>query len=161
MELEFQAVSSFPRGTLCALLSDAYDFDARYARRWASEWRAFDDFFFTRPDIADRCGFITVHGSEPVGFASWDPRRAPESITVGHNCIATAHKGKNWGVLQMREALRRIRAWSPAPEKILVTTNAGLLPAIRMYERVGFRLVCRRANPDFCGDFLDCEYILR
>lgn len=161
MELEFQAVSAFPRGTLSALLSDAYSFEARYARRWASEWRSFDEFFFANPEIADRCGFITVHGSEPVGFASWDPRRAPESITIGHNCIATAHKGKRWGILQMREAVRRIAAWTPAPEKILVTTNAGLRPAIRMYERAGFRLACRRRNPDFCGDFLDYEYPLR
>ncbi len=42
MTPEFRPVSSFRRGTLYALLRDAYGFDRRFALHWEAEWRNFD-----------------------------------------------------------------------------------------------------------------------
>ena len=155
-ELAFRMIHDFPRGTLAGLLTDAYSFDPRFARHWASDWRTFDDFFFDHPEIAERCGFITVFGETPIGFASWDPRNRPAFVEIGHNCIAASCKGRGWGTAQMSEAVKRIFSrWSP--ETIIVTTTEIQLPARRMYERAGFRLVRRRRNDGFCGDFFDYE----
>lgn len=74
MPLEFRKISEFRRGTLAALLTDAYSFDCRCAQYWSADWREFDDFFFEHLQIADRYGFITVLDGEAIGLASWDPR---------------------------------------------------------------------------------------
>ena len=164
MNLRFEKVSNFQRGTLFALLSDAYSFDPRYARCWSADWRAFDDFFFDHLQIADRCGIVTTLSGNAIGFASWDPRKKPMYVEIGHNCIVTAHKGKGYGTLQMREAVRRMA--QEGAREILVTTNAAFLPASNMYRGVGMRECGRRKNEGkaaFAGDFIDlrmpCETI--
>ena len=137
MEWSFQKITLFPRGTLAALLRDAYSFDSRWEVAYGGSWREFDAFFFDHPEIADRCGFFSVLDGVPIGFVSWDPRRLPESVEIGHNCIRSDWKGRGFGTRQMREALRRISV--ARPRKIFVVTSAPLLPAQRMYERAGFR----------------------
>ena len=88
--LEYRPITDAPRGTLRALLRDAYAFHPECERLWGAQWREFDDFFYDRPRIADTCGFLTVLDGEPIGFASWDPRPLPAYAEMGHNCIAAA-----------------------------------------------------------------------
>ncbi len=152
----FRKVSDFPRGTLFALLSDAYSFDCRCARYWSADWREFDNFFFDNPHIADQCGFITTFAGEAAGFASWDPRHRPAHVAIGHNCIAAKHQSHGYGKLQLQEAVNRISRLDV--RKIIVTTNALLVPAQRMYERVGFRAIRHRKSDCFAGEFIDYEY---
>ncbi len=155
MSIRFHAITSFPRGTLNALLIDAYAFDARFEEACGESWREFDTFFFDNPRIADSCGFITARDNEPVGFISWDPRNLPSHVEIGHNCIAARHKGSGYGKRQIREALDRIAASSPG--KLIVSTNESLLPAQRMYEGAGFRLVRKTRtakSTEFAGDTL-------
>lgn len=157
--IQFETVSAFPRGTLYKLLHDGYSFDARYEQSCASDWRAFDDFFFDNPQIADKCGFVTTVDGKAVGFVSWDPRKIPESVEIGHNCVASKHKGNGYGRIQMQEAVRRILQHEV--RKIIVTTNDDLIPAQRMYESAGFVLAQRRGNPDsrsFVREHLDYVY---
>ncbi len=153
---EFRKISDFPRGTLFALLSDAYSFDCRCARHWGGDWREFDSFFCDRPEIADRYGFVTTLDGRAVGFASWDPRQQPEYAIIGHNCIASAYKGQGYGVRQLQEAVDRISRYGVG--RIVVTTNELMVPARRMYERVGFRQVRRRPADEFAGEYIDYEY---
>lgn len=47
MNIEFNKVSEFNRGTIFELLADAYSFDYRCAQRWSSDWKEFDNFFLT------------------------------------------------------------------------------------------------------------------
>lgn len=82
--IEFRKVSGFKRGTLFELLSDAYSFDERWEDCCASDWKEFDHFFFDNPQIADQYGFITVLNGKAVGLASWDPRKMPEYVEIGH-----------------------------------------------------------------------------
>ena len=158
MTCRFERVSAFPRGTLFAMLSDAYSCDPRFAESWSGDWKAFDDFFFDDPRIADRCGFVTVAEGEPVGFVSWDPRRRPESEEIGYNCIRSEFKGRGYGTLQIQEAVRRI--CPDRPRRIVVTTSALLVPAQRMYERAGCRETGRRECAHFSGELIDYEYLL-
>ena len=150
MELEFLKVSGFERGILCSLLIDAYSFDERYRRHFERDWLAFDDFFFDNPDIADKYGFITALDGVPIGHISWDPRSIPEYVELGHNCIATAFKGKGYGKAQLIEALRRI-GHCAGLKKIIVSTNRGLVAA-HNYESAGFRLV-KTVTPSLPGTF--------
>ena len=157
MEWNFQKITAFPRGTLAALLNDAYSFDSRWEEAYSGSWREFDAFFFDHPEIADRCGFFSVLDGVPIGFVSWDPRRLPESVEIGHNCIRSDWKGRGFGTRQMREALRCISA--VRPRKILVVTSASLVPAQRMYERAGFRMCGREPAAGFPGDRIRYEYL--
>ncbi len=156
--IEFARVTDFSRGTLLALLRDGYAFEPRYEARWLEQWRAFDAFFFDNPSIADRYGFVTALAGEPIGFVSWDPRHRPDYEEIGHNCVVSRQKGNGYGRAQMREAVARIARDGVA--RIVVTTDEALLPARRMYEGAGFRLVGRRRNADtgsFTGEYLDYE----
>lgn len=155
-ELEFRKISSFHRGILFELLTDAYSFDSRCAEAWSGDWKNFDDFFFDNPLIADRCGFISTINDKAIGFVSWDPRNMPGYAIIGHNCIASAYKGNSYGTRQMLEAVRRISQADPG--KIIVTTNDLLKAARHMYERAGFRLLRRRKNNHFSGAYIDYEY---
>ena len=161
LPIEFRPISAFPRGTLYALLCDAYAFDPRCAANWADDWHEFDDFFSDNPAIADKSGFVTVSGGAPIGFVSWDPRELPERAVIGHNCIATAHKGRGFGRAQLREAVFRLV--ESGAKTLTVTTNELLFPASAMYEGVGFHETNRRASSGkdaFAGDTIDYELIV-
>ena len=153
----FQSIFSFQRGVLYALLKDAYAFDGCWQKRFEQDWRKCDEFFFEHPHIADRCCFITVLDRTPIGFACWDPRPAPQFVELGHNCIASPYKGRGYGSQQLKEAVRRISQYE-APDKIMVTTNERLQPAVHNYERAGFILNGRTPSSDFFGDYL--HYVL-
>ena len=150
MDIEFRTIAEFPKGTLLALLKDAYSFEPRFERDWLGSWQEFDDFFHGNPHIAERSGFMTVLNGEPIGFVTWDPRQLPDLIEVGHNCIAAAHKGKGYGRRQMREAVRRMKELGA--KKIVVCTNEVLVPAQHTYESAGFAFV-KKAEEPFCSEY--------
>ena len=159
--IEFRKVSGFKRGTLFELLSDAYSFDGRWEDCCGADWKEFDDFFFDNPQIADRYGFITVLNGKAAGLASWDPRKMPEYVEIGHNCIITSCKGHGYGRMQLREALQRIV--KRGEKRIIVTTNGRSVPARRMYEGAGFKVCGKRRNEShtaFFGDYIDYEMML-
>ena len=148
MDIEYSKITEFPRGTLAALLKDAYS-------------QEFDAFFYDNPHIADFSGFMTALDGEPIGFVSWDPRHLPEYVEVGHNCIAAKHKGNGYGKAQMREAVRRIK--EQGAKRIIVWTNERLLPAQHTYESAGFRFVEKSEEticPEVAGPRIHYEMIV-
>ena len=162
MNITYRKFSDFPRGTMLALLKDSYAFDSRYERDWLANWQQADQFFYDHPSIADACGFITCLDGVAIGFICWDPRNAPAYVAVGHNCIATKHKGKHYGKGQLQEAVGRTALTQC--KKIIVTTDQQLIPAQRNYASVGFRLVQKRVNEknaEYAGMYLDYEMVLR
>ncbi|WP_339318911.1 GNAT family N-acetyltransferase [Paenibacillus sp. FSL R10-2734] len=161
MSVTFKKVSSFNRGILLELLSDAYSYDPRYERGSISDWQACDNFFFENIQIADKCAFITTLNDEPIGFVVWDPRNMPKYAEIGHNCIASRYKGKGYGKIQLQEAVNRIIQHDV--KKIIVTTNDDLNPAQRMYESVGFTMYKKRKNQnnaDFVNEHIDYVYFI-
>lgn len=162
MKIEFKEFSKYQRGIMLELLRDSYQFDSRYERDWLEEWKKADNFFYSNLHIADQCGFITVLNHTPIGFICWDPRNTPAYAEIGHNCIATKHKGKKYGQMQLLEAVSRIKATNA--DKILVTTDEHLIPAQRNYERAGFTLLQKRenkVNPEYAGSLIDYEMKLK
>lgn len=162
MSIKFKKLSDFKRGTLFELLKDAYSFDSKFEQRCSSDWKTCDNFLFNNLQIADKCGFITTLNDDAIGFVLWDPRNIPEYVEIGHNCIASRHKGNGYAKVQLKEAVNRII--QNDVRKIIVTTNDELIPAQRMYESVGFKTYQRRKNEsitDFAGDYIDYVYSLQ
>ena len=164
MGIVFEKVSFFKRGILYSMLADAYSFDCRIQESCEFDWLEFDNFFFDNLQIADKCGFITKLYDEPIGFVSWDPRNMPEYVEIGHNCIVSKYKGNGYGRAQLQEAVNRILQGNVS--KIIVTTNEALIPARRMYERVGFKIQQNQENKnlnsiDFAGDLIDYVYYVQ
>ncbi|MCM1179716.1 MAG: GNAT family N-acetyltransferase [Clostridium sp.] len=160
MDIGFRKFSEFQKGIMVRLLRDAYSFESRYERDWLEAWKMDEAFFFDNLSIADRCGFVTVFHESPIGFICWDPRNSPASMEIGHNCIATEHKGKKFGKVQLQEAVRRIK--EEGVQKIIVTTDERLVPAQKNYESVGFRFVRERVNeknPEYAGRLMDYEMV--
>ena len=158
--IEFRTLADFPAGTMYDLLCDAYSYDPRNKALWDGSWRADDDFFYSHPQIAARYSLVTCADGVPVGFVTWDPRRAPEYVEIGHNGVREAFKRKGYGHMQLEEALKRIREY-PGLQRIIVCTNS-LLAAPKNYESVGFQLYDRRKNDSesaFTGDYLYYEII--
>jgi len=159
MGIEFKKVSDFKRGIFFELLKDAYSFSCNYEQTFNSDWQVSDNFYFDNLQIADNCGFITTLNDEAIGFAFWDPRNMPEYAEIGHNCIASKHKGNGYGKIQLQEAVNRIT--QNDVRKIIVTTNEDLIPAQRMYESVGFTIYQKRKNQNpNITDFIDYVYFL-
>lgn len=160
MGIEFRKFSEFQRGIMVQLLRDAYSFESRYERDWMETWKMDEAFFFDNLSIADKCGFVTVLNGNPIGFICWNPRNIPAHIEIGHNCIATEHKGKKYGKIQLQEAVRRIT--ESGVKKIIVTTDERLMPARKNYESVGFQFVRERINeknPEYAGKLMDYEIV--
>lgn len=161
MLIEFKKVSSFDRGTLYTLLEDAYSYDERIKEKWGKDWEEMDAFFFDHLAIADKYGFITTVDNQAIGFASWDPRKAPAYLELGHNCIIESFKNKSYGKLQLQEAVKRMRQTKCI--KLIVTTNQQLIPAQKMYEGLGFKEKNRRKNDGpaaFMGEYIDYEMLV-
>ena len=162
MDIEFKKITDFRRGTLANLLKDGYSFEPRFENYWQNQWQEFDDFFYDNPQIAEQCGFITVLGREPIGLVSWDPRKLPESVEMGHNCIISKYKGNGYGKRQMREAVNRIIA--QGTKKIIVWTNEKLAAAQHTYESVGFIFIKKSEEticPDLAGQRIYYEMLLK
>ena len=161
MVLKFRKISDFDRGILYRLLANAYSFDEKCDKCWNSDWQEFDNFFFDNLEIADKYDFITTLNDKPIGHISWDPRNVTEYVEIGHNCIASEHKGNGYGKRQLQEAINRILQYDGL-KKIIVRTNSNLV-APRNYESVGFKLCQTRKNESdtaFSGDYLEYETIL-
>jgi len=155
-KLEFKNIRCFEKGTIYNILKEAYSFDEKYyladgETKWKHEA---DAFFFDNLHIADTCVFITTLNNEPIGVVMWDPRDLPEFATIGHNGIVPKYKGKSFGKIQMKEAIKRIK--DAGAQKILVSTNADLMPAMKNYESVGFKEVA--CKPSEYKNFADDVY---
>lgn len=160
--LEFKKVSEFPKGTLYNQLVDAYSFNTDCKKNFNDMWLEYDDFFYSNLDIANKYAFVTVLDGKAIGHISWDPRKRPDYVEIGHNCIITEYKGNGYGRLQLQEAIRRIKEYDDL-KKIIVTTNKITLPAQKNYESVGFVKVRERINNEtpFSGNYIDYEFNLK
>ncbi len=157
-KIEFKKISEFKKGTLYNQLVDAYSFHTDCKNNWEKQWKEYDDFFYAnQKNIADKYGFVTLVDKEVVGHISWDPRKRPQSVSIGHNCILSKWKGKGYGKKQLEEAIRRIKEYKP--KKIIVTTNEITIAAQKNYESVGFVKVKERKNTEypFAGNYIDYE----
>lgn len=157
--MQTSSFGAYPRGTLCALLLDAYSVSEDYVNAHAKDWKEFDDFVYDNLSFMYKYGFISVQDGQPVGLFSFDPRLLPNQVRIGHNCIISAYKGQGRGKEQLKAGLAMIK--SLTPREIVVSTgcNQLFLPARKMYEAVGFIELKRMPHSDPLAPEL-VEYVL-
>ncbi len=162
MKIEFREFKEFERGILYKQLLDAYSFNTYCKKYWERDWQEYDTYFFDHLKYTNSCGFILVLDGVPIGHISWDPRKRPNYIEIGHNCILTQYKGKGYGHILLKEAIQRIKSQYSDLKKIIVTTSANFIPAQRNYESVGFHFIRERKNDEtpLAGNYMDYEMIL-
>jgi GNAT superfamily N-acetyltransferase len=144
--LRFTGVDRASEGILAALLRQAYasllPTDGGRWQRQSKTWDAFDHAAFASADVG-RCVFLTWHGDSIVGFGSFDPRSAPRSARVGHNCLVPAYQGRGFGRLQLQEIMRRLRELAIIDVEAFTLDLPFFLPARCMYQSAGFQLLER------------------
>lgn len=140
--LKFKAFSNFKPGLIYNLLTKSYALLLTNEEKFDQhkKFQDADTFFFSNIQRADRCGFVSVLEKQPIGFSCWDPRERPIAI-IGHNCILPEHKGNRFGILQMKETLRRLKNDKFKTAKVSTGLRDDFLPARKMYENCGFKEV--------------------
>ena len=161
-KIEFKEFREFERGILYSQLMDAYSFNEEFKKYFEKDWIEYDNFFFDNLKYTNNCGFVLTLDGKPIGHISWDPRKRPEYIEIGHNCILTKYKGNGYGHILLQEAINRIKNNYNGLKKIIVFTNEIMIPAQRNYESVGFIKKGTRVNLEspFSGKYIDYEITL-
>jgi len=150
MTCQFVSLTEERPGTIFRLLQKSY---AVWAEEELSEpdelaeWYAYDREAFLAPDSVGACLFFTRCDQRTVGFASWDPRQAPEVGIVGHNCVLPEFRGRGLGARQLREVLRRFQQKRIRIARVTTLDHPFFVPAQRMYQACGFREVRRTPWP--------------
>jgi hypothetical protein len=111
--METRRFSDYSRSTVYSLLIDAYSASPEITNHYRDDWKVFDAFVYDNLPVMDHCGFISVEGSRPVWFISWDPRNLPDSVEMGYNCILRECQGSGRGSKPLRRAIRTIQQQKP------------------------------------------------
>ena len=148
MCLEFGLLTGCRSGFLADLLANCYaplleQLPAAKAAELRSDWADYDDAVHTEPDTVGDSGFLSLLGTQPIGFASWDPREWPDIGRVGHNCIIPEFQGRGYGRRQVEEVLSVFRRKGFRKVQVRTDEHPFFEPARRMYRRCGFQLVGR------------------
>lgn len=158
-QLTFRELCAADRGELARMLRAAYAplLAAACWRTQALKWDEFDTEAHDHPDTVGACLFLTEQAGRLVGFMSFDPRRAPSTARIGHNCVLPKHQGKGIGTMQLVEAMRRLSQ----VHVVQVSTGEQLFfePSRRMYLSYGFKQVGRHpGGPDPQFGVVEYEY---
>jgi GNAT superfamily N-acetyltransferase len=139
--LVFDKATDFPPGTVFSLLSQSWQ--PLWNDILAEKIRQFDTEVYENPTTVGACTYITTLDGSPAGMFSWDPRKGPEVVIIGWNCILPGFQGKGIGKAQIREMLKRFK--QAGFKKVAVTTGQDpfFLPAQRIYLACGFTEVQR------------------
>ncbi len=150
MVLQFTSITDQKPGILSSLLSRSYaDLVNSDRIHWKSEennWNVFDRDAFSNPETVGACVFLSWHGRNLVGFASFDPRQAPRCGVIGHNCILPEYRGNGFGKLQVNEVIDRLTVLGTRTGKVTTHDNPFFVPAQRMYQSCGFQEMYRESN---------------
>ena len=106
-----------------------------------NDWAEFDRDAFENPRTLGACVFLSWHGSDLIGFGSFDPRRKPELGIIGHNCILPKYRGKGFGRQQIMEILKRLNCLGIKTVKVTTNENPFFIAAQKMYESCGFQAI--------------------
>jgi len=148
MYLEFALLRDCRRGLLADLLARCYallleQLPAAKVVELRADWADYDDAVHTEPDTVGASGFLSLLGTQLIGFASWDPREWPDVGRIGHNCIIPEFQGNGYGRRQVEEVLSVFRRRGFWKAQVRTAEHPFFEPARRMYRRCGFQLVGR------------------
>jgi len=147
MILQFKSIHNQEPGILSSLLFESYadliESDPIHWKPEESNWNEFDRDAFGNPETVGAYVFLSWHGQELVGFASFDPRQRPLCGIIGHNCILPEFRGKGFGKQQVNEILDRFIIFGIRTAKVTTNDNPFFIPAQRMYKSCGFQEIFR------------------
>ena len=147
MILQFKSIDKQESGILYSLLCQSYaDLIKSDPIHWMSEennWKEFDRDAFGNPETIGACVFFSWRGRELIGFASFDPRKAPKIGIIGHNCILPEFCGQGYGNQQINEILERFMILGIQTAQVTTNSNPFFVPAQRMYKSCGFQEISR------------------
>jgi GNAT superfamily N-acetyltransferase len=154
--IKFTLISDHQPGTILSLLRESYA--PIWNPRMEANYRQVDRDTFANPAIT-ACSFITCLDDQPIGFAGYDPRPAPELAIIGHNCIIPQFRRRGFGRQQIGEILHRLQGLRI--QKVVVTTSDHpfFVPAQKMYLACGFK-ESRRFYESLDSESLTIEYQL-
>lgn len=153
--LSFRPITEYQPGILLNMLVRSYasfaESEPDIVAGWQEDWKAVDELAFAYPDTIGCCFFISTLDGEPVGFASYDPRQAPEVGIVGHNCIVPEYRGRGFGKLQVAEILRHFKHREILKAVVSTCDQPCFIPAQRQYLANGFEEERRFSDHAFPG----------
>ncbi|MBN1618912.1 GNAT family N-acetyltransferase [Candidatus Dojkabacteria bacterium] len=164
-KLEFKGIESIKRGDIFSILKKSYKdlytiHDPSNKKLYFSSWLNTDSSSFDNPTTIGKFIFTSFLDSQFVGFISFDPRKFPIYGTIGQNCIDPEYKVNGYGKLQLQYLLDYFK--DKGVKKALVSTGESsfFLPARRMYESVGFKMIRIDRNITFGGNEIFYEKTL-
>lgn len=141
-DLRFAPLNTESPGALASLLEIAYapllTSDPTLWDEERARWRQFDTAAFEHLETVGACVFLTWQGQHVAGFASYDPRQAPEVALVGHNGVLPEFQRRGVGTAQVQEVLRRLAMQGIQRARATTLDIPFFLPARRTYTRCGF-----------------------
>jgi GNAT superfamily N-acetyltransferase len=163
--VRFACLAEHEPGIVLSLLSRSYAaylaLDPEAARTWPADWATYDQEVFQHPDTVGACGFVTCIDGEPIGFASWDPRKHPTGV-IGHNCVLAAFQGRGYGKAQIRRVRELLQERGFQQARVTTGDHPFFHPAQRMYAACGFQEVGRRhCDPRVSLRMIEYEHSLR
>ena len=119
--------------SLCASYKGWDDFS-----KWEGDWKQFDKDIHNFPDTIGNSGFGTTMGENFVGLISWDPRRFPSYVIIGHHCILPKFQNRGIGRHQLTHAFAKFQAMGFRHARVSTSRDRFFSYARKMYESSGF-----------------------
>jgi ribosomal protein S18 acetylase RimI-like enzyme len=129
-----QLIAEAYHGHVDSLINDQYQSTAG-ARRFLENIVRYPGCGYFAPD----CTWVALDAEGRVVGACFATRIAPLTGHIAQICVAPAHQGRGAGAELLRRSLLSLRS-SGALEASLTVTSSNL-PAIRLYQRFGFRTI--------------------
>lgn len=151
--ISFKQLTTLNRGevfkALKKIYSDYKKIDNLQYLRWAQDWKEYDELLFNNPDTVGNAGFTTFLNNKLSGFCSWDPRKSPDQVIVGHNGVLPEFRKNGIGVLQITEMINIFE--KAGYKQIFASTGNEIFfePAQKMYLKCGFKEIDRRIENEF------------
>jgi hypothetical protein len=144
-----ESILSYPKGTIKFLLEMSYNpFHMQFPEYLEENLRSFyecDSFFYSNPEIGNKCSIISEYKGNVVGMSCWDPRNYPTAI-IGHNCILPTFQCMGLGKEQMSITLRKLKENGFKVVHVSTGLMEFFIPAQKMYIGVGFKELRRDLN---------------
>jgi len=142
--LTFRPAVEYEPGAVYAILSECYAnlLDAALQ----DSLRQFDRQVFAAPDTVGACALVSSVSDEIVGFVSHGPRQGPDIGLIGQNGVLPAFQRRGYGTQQILEIIRRFTVRGFTRARVSTSEHPFFAPALRMYEKCGFRETGRVPN---------------
>lgn len=147
--LKFEKITKYEKGIVFSLLSQS--FAEVLDDSLGEKMKQYDRDVFENTDTVGACAFISTLNGKPVGMASWDPRRAPETGEIGWNCISPEFQNRGFGKAQIKEILKRLKQSGFKNAFVRTGEHPFFVNAQKLYLACGFKEVKRHPTGDQPG----------